>query len=451
MLPSQEFEQFLMEAASEVEKALSLEDRGWLKFGDGAEQITGMNRVNIVKRSRRYYDIDPLAGQAIRLWCDYSFGSGISLNCEDEGTKKVLNAFWDNPSNRTVFSAKGQRKSSDKLLVDGEVFFAIFLGNSTTIRWIDPLEITEIITDPDDKESVKYFKREWVDAQSKPHTDYYRSTQNIKDVPAPDSSGASRKKTADALVYHLAYNTTGQRGLPLLLRVLDWIPEYRRFLAARIAVVRAMARFAWKNKIAGGTAAVAAAKAVTDGKYPQAGSTWHENDGANLDPIKTDTGAFNAEKDGRMIKLQICAGLGLPEQYFGDIATGNLATAKTVELPMLKMFSSYQKIWSDAYLDILNVVFDYNKVKPDKRFVDIDFPEIAPSDAVAAVTAIMNLITAFPDLADSREVKTQGLLNIGLNNVNEILDNLTKVAKESKDTKLIKALKEFKVSLTEKK
>jgi hypothetical protein len=451
MLPeeSAELEQALKEATSEVEKALSLEDKGWIKFGISDVTLDlGSTRSDIVKRSRRYYMLDPLARQAIRLWTDYTFGSGLSFQAEDENTQEVATAFWNSPANRCLTTSQGQRKSCDKLLVDGEVFFALFLGASgeVTIRRIDPLEITEIITDPDDIESVMFYKREWTNQQLVRKISYYCSVQNSAGESVKDSMGKEIQKTEDALVYHLAFNSIGQRGNPLLLPVMDWVDEYRRFLASRIAIVRALARFAWKNKVMGGATAIAAAKAVTGGKYPQAASTWLENQGSNLDPIKTDTGAANAKDDGRMIKLQICAGLGIPEQYFGDISTGNLATAKTVELPLLKQFQSYQQLWSDAYTDILNIVFGHSDINPDKRFVDIDFPEIAPSDAQAALTAISQLVMAFPDLADSPDVKRQALINIGLNNVDEVLANLVKEAKAggSSQIRLIKALKEFK-------
>ncbi|KKL65463.1 hypothetical protein LCGC14_2154710, partial [marine sediment metagenome] len=60
----------------------------------------------------------------------------------------------------------------------------------------------------------------------------------------------------DVQVYHLTYNTIGQRGLPLLLPAIDWIKQYRRFLASRVAIMLALARFAWKTKTKGGQTAV---------------------------------------------------------------------------------------------------------------------------------------------------------------------------------------------------
>ena len=90
----------------------------------------------------------------------------------------------------------------------------MFLGNESRIRTIDPLEITEIITDPDDIEHPMFYKREWSDAQGEAHIDYYRSYLNLKDKSTKDAASKSVQATEkNVLVYHLARGT-GQRGSP---------------------------------------------------------------------------------------------------------------------------------------------------------------------------------------------------------------------------------------------
>ena len=342
-------------------------------------------------------------------------------------------------------SGPGQRKSSDKLLVDGEIFLAVFLGEETTIRRLDPLEITEIISDPDDLEDVRYYKREWTTPQRTTKASYYRSMSNEADKECPDSQGISRKSTEDALVYHLAINTLGQRGNSMLLPALDWVKLYRQFLASRVAVMLALARFAWKNKVQGGSTAVAAAKAVTHEQTPAAGSMVIENLGADLQPIRTDTGAQNAKEDGRMLRLQVCAAVGWPEQYFGDVSTGNLATAKTVELPVMKMCQSYQMAWASAYADIDQLVLRQAGVKD--AYVDRDFPEITPEDAMVLAQSIGLLVSAFPELSESRDVMQRALNSLGITNVNEVLDALAKTAESSPYVATAKALRRLKEAL----
>ncbi|KKL70121.1 hypothetical protein LCGC14_2108110, partial [marine sediment metagenome] len=180
-----------------------------------------------------------------------------------------------------------------------------------------------IITNPEDKDEVLFFKRSWSDPQGNPHITLYRSYTNMANKVGKDLAAKDVTASDDGVVYHLTYNTTTQRGNPLLLPALDWIKQYRRFLASRIAVILALARFAWRTKIKGGQAAVDVIKAVTEEKEVAAGSQLLENLGSDTTPIRTESGAAAAYRDGRMIKLQVCAAVGIPEQYFGDISIGN--------------------------------------------------------------------------------------------------------------------------------
>ena len=441
------FDQLLMEATQSVEEELKIEDKGWITLGGGGVIITEAARIANVNQSRLYYAKDPLGKQAIRLWTDYTFGGGMTWQSEEDATKKALSSFWDSPKNQPILSAQGQRKSSNKLLVEGEIFFAIFLGEETVIRLINPLQITEIISNPDDEEDVRFYRRAWTNAQGKAKTAIYRSVMNPKGEATLDASGNSVSQTEDALVYHLAYNTIEQRGNPLLLPALDWIKQYRRFLASRVAIMLALARFAWRSKVKGGQASVDAVKAKTNDQEIAAASHLIENLGVDTQPIKADSGASNAYQDGRMLKLQVAAAVGIPEQYFGDISIGNLATAKTVELPMMKMFQSYQKVWSDTYQNINNIVLEHAGVAPDKWAVDIDFPPIAPADAIAVADAISKVATVMPAIADSRDVQQMVLLALGINNTAAVLDAMHE---SNPNVSLIKALRGFKESLEKK-
>ncbi len=452
--PRDELEILFREATASVEADLVIEDAGWINLsGTTADVISSAERITNLQLSRLYSTKDPLGKQSIRLWTDYTFGSGMTSHSDEEKTEEVRKSFWDSKDNQSVLSARGQRKSSDKLLIDGEVFFAIFLGSEgkATIRWIDPLEITEIITDSDDKENVLFYKREWADAQGKAHKDIYRSTTNIENKAVLDSQGANAEKTDDALVYHLTHNTITQRGNPLLLPALTWMKYYTKFLSSRIAVMLALAKFAWKTKVKGGQAQVDAIKAKTEGKEVNAGSQLLENLGSDTTPIKTETGASAAYQDGRMIKLQVSAASGWPEQYYGDISIGNLATAKTVELPVAKMCQSYQAIWNDAYQDIDNVVFDHNNIPEDKQYVDRDFPPIVPLDVLESATAIVQILTVFPEFAESSDVQQQALQVIGVNDPDEVLDALLKVSPTgTTEAQILRAVKQLREALTKK-
>jgi len=446
----------LREATTTVERELNLEDQGWIRLGSiTGDILTPQERTEIILQSRRYAEKDPLGKQAIRLWTDYTFGTGMTWQTKEEPTRMKLKTFWDDPLNRGLLSSKGQRKSCAKLLVDGEIFFQIWLkpGGRVTLRRINPLEIKEIITDPDDAEVVLFYKREWTDTQNQQRTAYYRDWTNPRGEPAKSSIGLVIRQTADPLVYHLAINDAcSPRGNPLLLPAMDWIKQYRRFLASRVAIVLALARFAWAIDVKGTQAQVDTVKAALDDETPDAGSMAVQNENVKVRPIKVDSGARNAYEDGRMLKLQVCAAVGIPEQYFGDISIGNLATAKTVELPMLKMFQSYQQVWCDTYEDIDNIVLAHNNVPSTKWHVDRDFPAITPEDMAGLATSIEQILRAMPDLASVRDVQQAALMSIGINDTEEVLKQLDDLAKESGgdvNLKLAKVLREFQKAIKE--
>ncbi|MDD2666896.1 MAG: hypothetical protein PHQ37_07955, partial [Methanocellales archaeon] len=414
----EEFDKILKEAYQSVEDSLALEDKGWITLSGSAVSsgVSDAERKLSIAKARIYAAKDPLCRQAIRLWTDYAFGPGMDWTVKDDRARTVLENFWYAPENKGLFSPRGQRLSSDKTLIDGEIFFALFLGpqGKATLRRIDPLEITDIITSPDDLEDVRYYKRVWTDTSGAPRTRYYRSPNNLKGEPVIDAMGATVQTNEEAIVYHLAINTIGQRGNSLLLPVVDWIKLYRDFLASRVAIMLALAKFAWKVKVKGGAAAVTAAKAVYQDQQPAAGSIAVENMVADMQPVKTDSGAANAYQDGRQIKLQVAAGTGFPEQYFGDISIGNLATAKTVELPVAKMIQSYQAVWGGVYDDICDMVFEHNGIPWDNRYIDRDFPPITPANESAMATNISMLAPAFPELMGTRDVLQQALISIGV-------------------------------------
>lgn len=454
LAPRDEIALLIMEATASVEATLALEDAGWINLsGTVDDVISGQERITNLKLSRLYSAKNPLGKQSIRLWTDYTFGTGMTSHApkekdatEESETEKVRKAFWENKANRNVLSARGQRKSSDKLLIDGEVFFAIFLGTKgeEKIRWINPLEITEIITDPDDKEDVMFYRRQWSDTKGGGHDELYRSATN------PKAKKPKGKEVQETLIYHLTYNTISQRGNPLLLPALTWMKYYTKFLSSRIAIMLALAKFAWKTKVKGGQAAVDSIKAKTDQQEIEAASHLIENLGSDTMPIKTDTGARNAYDDGRQIKLMIAAAVGIPEQYYGDISIGNLATAKTVELPMMKMFQSYQAIWADAYKDINDIVFEHNGIPEDKRYVDLDFPKIAPADIAQAAVALGQILQVMPQLGDSDDVVQIALMTLGVNDPTEVLDELTKEATSNPDAAIARVLRQLREAIQNK-
>ena len=459
---SQALESVLKEAGiGMAEYELARDDAGWMKLGiNESSGLPEMTRVYSIRRARAYFTRDPLSKQAVRIWTDYALGRGIAWNAEDKKAGETLRKFWDDSVNEPILSNQGQRKSSDKLLVDGEIFFVFFeAAGVCKIRRIDPLEITEIITDPDDLESKKLYKREWTNAQNHFKTAYYPdwSVENTDDE-WMDQYGVKKKATAAAgIIYHVPFNSLGVRGISLLFSAMDWAKAHRKFLEARSAITQAAARFAWKAKIKGSAAQVDAVRnewrsTLASGSGQETNppnapaATFVENEGYDLTPIKAETGANAAQVDANMLLQIFGSAVGVFPHYFGAGEAFRLATATAMERPMRVQFEAYQQLWSDVYDNIFNYVLKKNDIPKDKWFVDIDFPPVAEKDANEKVKAIVEVIKAIPEL-DGDPLRKLLLTTLGVNNPDEVLAD--KDPLESAAVTMTKALKELRTAIKE--
>lgn len=495
----------LNEAFTRADIELALDDRGWTNYtntgaaGSGNRQDMDTQSRNIlVSRSRVYWARDPLAKQSVRLWTDYALGDGFSYKLIEDDTTNAADAteavvppvpvkgkktakpapvtqdvedspvidtidrFCNHRKNKKIMNSEGQRKSSKKLLIDGEVFFAIFDGDPKLIRRIDPLQITDIITDPDDEETVLCYRR--MTSGAIPKILYYKDWALGEEDQATLNAAVdpqTRKKIVceeNVVVYHAAFDSLHQRGNGLLFCVNDWSREHRKFMEARVAIVSALAKFAWKGQVEGGQSIVNQIKQKLESTYastgPQQpernpatapGGTWLQNKSIALDAMPRATGAGDAQADSNTLKLMVSAGTGIMLHYYGDPSTGNLATATAMELPMLKMFASYQRFWVDVYRDIFSIALDED---PDEEPVeiDIDFPPILEEDVQKLATFLTSVTSVFPE-AKIPDLLQLMLQTFGLNNLDEIMEkiaaNKTEIDAQQaeKDTQQLELLK----------
>jgi hypothetical protein len=453
----------LREAYTRADIELALDDRGWLNSKAYLSAETDpMTRQLTVGKSRLYWQKDPLAKQAVRLHTDYALGTGITFQSSVPEVQTAINTFMKDRRNRAIMSSRGQRKSSKKLLVDGEIFFAIFTDKAgkKVIRRIDPLQITHIVTDPDDDEHILGYRRQLpvrnpsdsqaVTGQTKAL--YYADwTADDEDKALGEQQKCFMNENIsfedDVVIYHLPYDDIGKRGNGLLSAANDWSKEHRRFMEARVAITQALSKYAYKLTTKGGQKAVDALKTKLQSTYvnsgsqqveknppPAPGGTWAQNQAADLEAVPRATGAGDAATDGNQLKLMVAAATGIMIHYFGDPSTGNLATATAMELPMLKMFKSYQKLWCDAYIDIFTIVMDKNSGDGiDEALEDLDLevelPPILDVDLQKLASAITACASIWPELAENDDILASVLAALEVPDIDEAMKELRAIRK----------------------
>ena len=431
-------QEFAQESFTRADIELALDDRGWLTPNARTFQELDPATRNIkIAQSRMYWTADPLAKQAVRLWTDYALGNGLSYHCDDTATMKQLDAFMKDRRNRRLTSSKGQRRSSNKLLIDGDLFLVFFRDGEDTplMRYLDAIQIQEIITAEHDQEQILGYKRG--DAKGQFH--YYRDwaadesdLAKAKDLQTGKS--ITWESEGDPVVYHIAFDDLDKRGNGLLSTVLPWTREHRRFMESRVALTQALSKFAWKLTAKVGEKGIAAIQQRLQSSLSTTGftgspernppnapaGTFVSNAGADMVPMPRATGAGDSESDSNQLKLMVCAGTGIFLHYFGDPSTGNLATATAMELPMLKMFSAYQQLWMDAWRDIFSVVLQ-EEPGEEQATVAIDMPPILADDLKKLGEFIGAATSVFPELK-VEQVRRVMLTAMNVPDVGEVMD-----------------------------
>ena len=94
-----------------------------------------------------------------------------------------------------------------------------------------------------------------------------------------------------------------------------------------------------------------------------AGSTFASGPGTKLEVLKA-RGAGQSPEDARQYKLMACMVAGVPETFLGDVSTGNLATATSLDRPTETVFLEKQESWREDLITICTFVLQVSRRAP---------------------------------------------------------------------------------------
>ena len=458
----------------------TLEDIGWVNLSvtsDNGDLIKG-GFEKMIKRCRINYYNNPLAGHWVQLTTSFTFGKGLELPiATDKDIQELIKDFWEDPDNQISFTSKqAQIKNSDKLQYEGNLFVVLFVNKTSgkvRVRLLDTLEVKDIINDAGDrKRPIVYktlnnqktynFKQDSYDININNKYKYYQDYQvaNIEEYNIPTD-----KLVENVYIYHVKINCdpNDKFGVPVLYRGLDWLKAHKDMSGDMATYIRALSTIAWKKKVKGTPAQVSSIKNAMQAKtdlsnIPAAvGSTQVENEGIDLSAVNQSTGGIGNMTAGlRQLKLMVCAAAHIPEHYWGDPSSGNLATATSMELPLIKIFSANQEMWTGIYNDVLQFVIN-KAIEAQKlpgsmeldsesnrniydtdldRFIDIDFPPLTNKELDKLSGSLQIGVTN--GLITKKAASQIYMLAHGVNNVSEEMEELFPASGKKKEVEPIK-------------
>jgi hypothetical protein len=382
--------------------------------------------------------------------------------------KETMEMFWEHPDNELVLTTRrAMYEWVDGVYTDGEFFFIGVEGTAAPWLVLTEIPIEEIkltIYDPDNRKKPIYYKRVYMElvydgntdqvvpAKNEPTTKYYldyrvteedlaRIGTRIKIPPA--KLAKPEEKIKHSLINPL-WTRIGQRGISELYSSRQWFRVFREFMENRAAINDAATAIAFKRKVKAGPTGVASFKGSLGGletgysnpanegsefrkaTRPAPGATYDSNQAIDLEWMKTDTGAANAREDARMLLAVAGAGVGTMIHYYGEGGDANLATAQSMELPMVKSYEDWQQWLKDEIEDLLRWML--RLAFPDEyrdylRRVSIVCPAIISQDVVKYITAYGQLTQNIAP--DNKLVKIEAIRGaltvLGVANLNALM------------------------------
>lgn len=426
---------------------LALEDANWMRLMlEGEQEFTRDGLRQIVNLARMMFVKNPLIKRGVMVTALYIWAQGVSVKYKNPALNKVLQDFWDDAKNQVELTGhQAQMLKQVDFEVVSNIFFVFFVRPSdgrVHVRSIPFEEISDIIYDPNDAKTPRFYVRRWTEKALNEKTGRFNTKQRVAYY--PDWNYKPKSKTAkighvevrwDTPVYHvMTGGMTGWKfGVSKVYAAIDWARAYKEFLEDVASLMRAYSRFAWKRVTKGGKKAIAAERAKVASTLASGGSGTETNpppvtgamaflgEGTDLQPMQV-RGASISPEDGRRLLLMVCAAIGLPETYYGDVSVGTFATAKTMDRPTELMMKEGQTTWTEIFRNIFNFVMlqamkatDNNEVKklgkidskedeglveekiiwndPLTGMLDIDFPPILEKDIQTAVQAVVTALT----------------------------------------------------------
>lgn len=476
--------ELLQERFAELE--LALEDTGWMRQSlAGQREFSRDGLAKLIRIARLSYLKNPLIHNGVEVQANYVFGQGLSITAKAAPVNEVIQAFIDYRQNAEELTGHAAKLMLERQLqVESSLFFVLFTDVSTgfvRVSTINVDEISDIVKNPDNKREAWYYKRTFTTKNVDPQvgtisnttqTEYYPDWKYDPDQ-KPDTFGGLPVHW-DRPVYMVKTGGIGDMdfGVPEIYSAIDWARAVKEDLEDYASLRRALARFAWTLTTKGGKAGVASAKnklattLVSDGSRmegnppPVTASTFVGAEGWDMQPVKT-SGATLPPDEARRFWLMTGAGMGLPETMLsGDVSTGNLATAKSLDRPTELKMRNRQTLWADVLNDILNYVIDQAAIRvngmlnghididpfsgdrkvvlnpaqgetePMDRGIDIAFPTVLEHDPVTRVQAIVNAATLGASTGvpagtiDTKTLSRLLLSALGVEDIDEKIDEL---------------------------
>ena len=357
-------------------------------LSNSAQELRAVERRRLAQRARIAWMRDPQAGAAVDLMNDFVFGRGVPRpKATDPEVQKILDEAWDDPDNQLALTSyESQLAIGTDLTLQSNLFFLVFddgEDGKVKLGMLDHDSVERVVRDPENRKRVLYYvvrepsvvRENYTQGEQQIHAipedqrvRYYAHWRNVEDADEDVKNRIrdkfdkpDKERLGHGKVFHVAINRTSEMafGHPIMDRLLRWYTAYNKFMDARVDIMEASASFVMKRKVKGtpnqlnkmATQVLSRRSplgaAIDDPTLtigPRPASILTENENVTHEDFNINTNAPAAAQDAQMLRSQISAATRFPQSYYGDASNSSLATATSLELPVLKAVENRQEI-----------------------------------------------------------------------------------------------------------
>jgi hypothetical protein len=378
------------------------DEAGWRKIGEGPGvlQLNDSERLRILKQCTHLYYRDGYARNIIRLYTFLIKSSGLSISFpEQKDAQGKLANRW-HAIGKAIGWSRFVTQTLLLTLLQGERFVLRFPYVKDADGWntrqgrpdwerirrsfarrkpeefslcsLSPLEVEEVVPCEINRERPRYFKV---------------SSEVIERLRASGvdlgEEGKRGYLSACSMTQFAIEDFDGLRGRPILEPVLKDLAHLRLYktdrlmmtaIRARIPLIRKVKNFRRKG--------VRHAMAVSG--LPRAGTVATVDADEEWIHPGGPTDGGSAEKDLRQLKLDICAGVSLPEYLVtSDGSNGSYASTLVQSSPTIMLINHYREQFAETFEELITpLIGEYTRVQ---------FPELVYSDYAGLVKALLAL------------------------------------------------------------
>ena len=361
-----------------------------------------------------------LIRQIVRLTTNYVVGDGIGLSSEVVKVEKFVRTWWDHPMNRMDLRLPTM---CDELTRSGELFPVLFTNKydgMSYIRFIPAKQIDKVETNPEDHEE------EWA----------YHRLGTLNNVQGTWWKSAKVAEPGDPVVLHYAINRPigAVRGEGDLLPILPWAKRYTAWLKDRVRLNRARVEGGLWDVTVDDDTKVEAKKTQYGKSPPEHGSVMVHGPGEVWKALDLNIDAANVRDDGKVLRLSVASGAGIPLHFLAEGESATRATAAEMGGPTFRHYRQRQEYFCWVLRDIIGHAYRLSgkRTSADMK-LKVTVPDIEVRDNLMMARSAKMMVDALATMRDRGWITDSMAINLAFKFAGEILseEEIQAILKES--------------------